>query len=108
MKYGPCTFVFAVVVIFFFFSEVSISTSGSRELDITLREVLEEIVSCMCGVHDATHSCVLNWPQHNQHLQTETVPVPNLQTAVLTVQVLAFGEYHSENGVSLPVLHGRV
>jgi hypothetical protein len=108
MKYGPCTFLFAVVVIFFLFSEISISTSGSRELDITPREGLEELVSCMCGVHDATHSCVLDWSQHNQHLQTETESVPNLQTAVRTVQVLPSGEYHSENGVSLPVLYGRV
>ena len=62
----------------------------------------------MSGVHDATHSHVSEWSQHMQQLQTESESVPNLQTAVLTVQVLAFEEYHSENEVSLPVFSGRV
>jgi len=61
-------------------------------------------VSCMCGVHDATHSYVSEWSQHMQHLQTGNESVPDLQTAVLTVQVLDSGEYHSENSVSLPIL----
>jgi len=62
----------------------------------------------MCGVHVATHSYVSEWSQHMQHLQTESESLPNLQTAVLTVQVQASGECHSENEVSLPVLYGRV
>ena len=62
----------------------------------------------MWGVHDATHCYVSEWSQHMQHLQTESESVPNLQTAVLTVQVLASGKYHSENEVSLPVLYGTV
>jgi hypothetical protein len=39
-----------------------------------------------------------------QHLQAGNESVPNLQTRILTVQVLASGEYRSENEVSLPVL----
>jgi hypothetical protein len=43
-----------------------------------------------------------------QHLQTESESVPNLQAAVLRVQVLASGEHHSENEALLPVFYGKV
>jgi hypothetical protein len=62
----------------------------------------------MYDVHDATHSYVSEWSQRMQHLQTGNESLPNLQAAVLKFQVLDSGEYHSENEVSLPVLHERV
>ena len=73
-------------------------------MDIILREVLEELKCPVC----VEYSCVSEWSQHMQHLQTDSESVRKLQKAVLIVHVLASGEYHSENEVSLPVLRGKV
>ena len=58
----------------------------------------------MCAVHGTTHSYVYEWSQRMQRLQTETAALPNVQSEVLAVQVLASGGYHSENHVSLKIL----